>query len=143
MNIRTMKLEDMEALDKLYYQFWQERSNLHLMCSTFLRLINRDDYILLCAEVGQVVVGSIMGIVCEELYGDCRPFLVVENLVVDKESRGMRIGRALMDTVIERAREKTCSQVILVTESHRQDACKFYESIGFHPTKNKGYKMKL
>ncbi len=44
-------------------------------------------HILLAAEDGGRLVGSVMGVVCEELYGDGRPFLVVENLIVDKEQR--------------------------------------------------------
>lgn len=44
-------------------------------------------HILLAAEDGGRLVGSVMGVVCEELYGDGRPFLVVENLIVDKGQR--------------------------------------------------------
>jgi hypothetical protein len=31
----------------------------------------------------------------------------------------------------------------LVTETDRKDACNFYESVGFDPIKNKGYKKKI
>lgn len=84
-----------------------------------------------------------MGIVCEELYGDCEPFLVVEDMVVDSEHRKKGIGKLLFQELERQAILKGCVQVILVTEEVRKDACGFYESIGFHPTKNKGYKKKL
>jgi len=75
-------------------------------------------------------------------YGECRPFLLVENMVVDIAHRKKGIGRALF-ALEKRAKAKGCTQIILVTEAERRDACGFYESVGFHPTINKGYKKKL
>jgi ribosomal protein S18 acetylase RimI-like enzyme len=43
----------------------------------------------------------------------------------------------------KRAKAMDCRQTILVTETERKAACRFYESAGFHPTANKGYKKKL
>ena len=60
-------------------------------------------HILLAAEDGGRLVGSVMGVVCEELYGDGRPFLVVENLIVDKEQRRKGAGRMLRE--LEKAAE--------------------------------------
>lgn len=68
---------------------------------------------------------------------------VVEDMIVDKKYRKRGIGRALFQTLERQAVAQGCTQVILVTESERTDACGFYESIGFHPSKNKGYKKKL
>jgi len=79
----------------------------------------------------------------EELYGDCKPFLVIENMIVDSKYRKKGIGKMLIEQIEKQAKIKGCSQIILVTEMNRHDACGFYESIGFHPTANKGYKKKL
>ena len=143
MVIRNLKLEDMQALSRLYFQFWNEESDVTKMQNKFLSLQNNGNYILLCAVEENSIVGSVMGIVCEELYGSCEPFLVVENMVVDENHRKKGIGKMLFDTLEKQARTKNCTQIILVTETTREDACGFYESIGFHPTANKGYKKKL
>ena len=79
----------------------------------------------------------------EELYGDCKPFLVIENMIIDSKYRKKGIGKMLIEQIEKQAKTKGCSQIILVTEVNRYDACGFYESIGFHPTANKGYKKKL
>jgi len=143
MIIRDLVMEDIEPLFYLYSQFWNETSNVQKMMGKFSQLQNNDAYILLCAEEDEKPVGSIMGIVCEELYGDCNPFLVVENMVVDKDYRRMGVGKALFIELEKRAKARDCTQVILVTETDRKGACSFYESLGFHPTANKGYKKKL
>ena len=60
-----------------------------------------------------------MGIVCDELYGECNPFLVMEDLVVDKGYRKIGIGRALMIELEKFAKEWNCIQILFVTESDR------------------------
>jgi len=143
MKIRAMQAADLQTLARLYRQFWGEASDLHAMEQKFRALRDNEAYILLCAEEDGQVIGSVMGVVCEELYGDCKPFLVLENMIVDQTLRQKGVGRRLFEELEHRALEKNCVQMILVTEQERADACAFYESLGFHPTHNKGYKKKL
>ena len=143
MIIRNLEVGDMESLSKLYYQFWNEDSDIIKMENKFSDLQNNNAYIFLCAVEANLLVGSVMGIVCEELYGECKPFLVIENMIVDIKYRKKGIGKMLIEQIEKRAKAKGCSQIILVTEADRHDACGFYESIGFYPTANKGYKKKL
>ena len=82
MLIRPMISEDIPALAELYRQYWSEPSDVTKMHELFQKLLARDDYLLLSAVEENKLVGSVMGIVCEELYGDCRPFLLVEDLIV-------------------------------------------------------------
>ena len=110
------------------------------MKNKFFELQQNDAYILLCAVEKDNIAGSVMGIICEELYGDCQPFLLLENMIVDSAYRKKGIGKALFVELEKRAKSKGCRQIILVTETNRKDACAFYESLGFHPTANKGYK---
>ena len=67
-------------------------------------------------------MGSVMGIVCEELYGECQPFMVVEDVVVDRDHRRQGVGRALMMDLERRATERGCSYIIFVTEEDRTGA---------------------
>lgn len=76
------------------------------------------------------------------MYGDCKSFLVLENMIVDKEYRHRGIGTALISEIERRAAEK-CNQIILVTDTNRIDACKFYESVVYKPETHKGFKKKL
>ena len=141
--VRDIRQEDMSSLAALYSQFWGEKSDVEKMCDKFVQLQDNDAYILLCAEEQDKLAGSVMGIVCEELYGECEPFLVLENMVVDSDYRKRGIGKQLFVELEIRAKQKGCRQIILVTETNRNDACAFYESLGFHPTDSKGYKKKI
>lgn len=143
MIIRNICKNDLPQLARLYEQFWGDKSYPELMARQLEELERRDTHILLVAVEDDDLLGSVMGIVCEELYGDCRPFLVVENMIVDKACRRAGVGRALLAELENRAKARGCTQMILVTEKSRQDACGFYESVGFEPDKHTGYKKKL
>ena len=142
MLIRELTKEDLPALAGLYRQFWNESSDLDKMATAFQKIQLERNHILLCAEEGNVLLGSVMGVVCAELYGDCRPFLVIENMIVNRSARRKGVGRALLSTLEQQARLRDCTQMILVTEKDRLDACAFYESYGFQ-INTTGYKKKL
>lgn len=141
--IREMTAADMEALSELYTAYWGEKSNVAKMREKFSALAKNPAYIFLCAEVGGVVAGSVTGVVTEDLYGECAPFLVLENMVVAENFRRKGIGRALFSELENRARARGCSQIHLVTERRRVDAHAFYESLGFSPHSHTGFKKKI
>jgi GNAT superfamily N-acetyltransferase len=143
MEIRELKFDDLPHLALLYKNFWNEDSDIQKMEIIFDKLKNNDSYIFLCAVEDNKICGSIMGIICYELYGNCDPFLVVEDMIVDVNYRRKGIGKNLFMEIEKIAKEKKCRQILLITESFRKDACGFYESIGFDPLKNKGYKKKI
>ena len=143
MEIGRLTENDLPALAALYQQFWGEESCLEKMQATFQRLKDDPDYIFLAAKSDQRLVGSVMGIVCEELYGDCVPFMVVEDVIVDKARRREGIGSALMCELEKYATERDCGYILFVTESERTDAQRFYESLGYKPDAYKGFKKRL
>lgn len=135
-------IEDIPRLDEIYRQFWNEPSDAEKMKVTFHRLQEDDAYIFLSAVENNNLVGTVMGIVCGELYGSCRPFLLIENLIVDRGHRTKGIARALLAELEMRAKGRDCHQMILVTEANRKDACAFYKANGFQ-LNNAGFKKKL
>lgn len=142
MVIRELKKADLPALAGLYRQFWNEQSDIGKMEAAFDRITAAETHILLCAEENGRLTGSVMGVVCAELYGDCRPFLVIENMIVDGDSRRGGVGKALLAALERRAKARNCTQMILVTEKDRLDAGAFYEAYGFQKNTT-GYKKKL
>ncbi len=143
MNIREIDKNDLGSLIKLYQEFWGDISNLQKMQSLYDKLIKNPDYIILCAEIEQKVVGTLMGIVCYELYGDCKPFIVMENLVIEPNYRKKGIAKALLTELEKIAKNKNCSQVQFITEKNRKDAVSFYSSMGFNPSSHIGFKKLL
>jgi ribosomal protein S18 acetylase RimI-like enzyme len=141
--IRNLKLSDMEALAKLHNQFGGGDSCALKMRTKFEEIITNESYILICAGEGGMLAGSAMGVVFEELFGDCSPTLLVENFIVDRDFKHRGIGKALFAELEKRARARNCRQVLLVTEAYREEACGFYESVGFSPLTHRGFKKKL
>lgn len=143
MEIRKIKIEDLESLAQLYKYFWNEDSDLSKMEKSFNKIKDNPNYIILNALINQKIVGTITGIICEDLYGDCSPYLVIENFIVDEQQRRKGIGRKLLSTLESIAKQNGCCQVILITDTERSDAQAFYESCGYPKGKNVGYKKKL
>lgn len=134
---------DLPALARLYKQFWNEESAPEKMRRTFLRLSPNPAYIFLGAKRNDTLAGSVMGIVCEELYGDCRPFMVVEDVIVDSGHRRNGIGARLMRELERHAISRNCAYILFVTENARADAIRFYTSLGYDPDAYRGFKKRL
>ncbi|MDX5475033.1 MAG: GNAT family N-acetyltransferase [Bacillaceae bacterium] len=143
MIIREMIAEDISQLEQLYRQFWDETSCIETMSKQFNELHKNNSHLFISAIENNKLLGSVMGVICEELYGDCKPFLVLENMIVDKNYRNKGVGKALVSELEKIATQRGCSQVIFVTERDRVDAVKFYESVGYSSQTHIGFKKKL
>lgn len=143
MRIRVLNGGDLEQLSRLYEQFWGEVSSIDLMQRTFTRIQASPDYHILVAEVEGDIAGSIYGVICHELYGSCKPFLVIENFIVDRSARHQGIGKKLLEEMEKFAQERECSQIIFITESDRTDTIRFYKSAGYNPNTHTGFKKSI
>ena len=143
MIIEHLKHSDLPQLADLYRVFWNENSSIEKMESTFCRLSENPDYNILVARDNEHIIGSLMGIICHELYGDCDPFMVIEDVVVDPDHRRKGIGSQLMKSIEGIASDAGCSYIIFVTEQTRIEAHRFYASLGYDPDQYKGFKKRL
>lgn len=66
----------------------------------------------------------------------------IESVRVSSKHRGKRIGHALFEHAITRARAAGCGLVQLTTDKQRAEAKRFYESLGFSAT-HEGMKLEL
>ncbi|MDJ0867075.1 MAG: GNAT family N-acetyltransferase [Myxococcota bacterium] len=143
MKIERLAVADLPHLAELFEHFWGEASSLETMRSTFTRLAENSAYILLAAKQDGRLIGFVMGIICEELYGDGRPFMIIEDLIVAKDVRRRGAGRALMLEMEKRAIQRQCRQIIFVTEADRTDSIRFYASLGYDAGAHRGFKKRL
>jgi GNAT superfamily N-acetyltransferase len=61
---------------------------------------------------------------------------VVEDVVIRNDLQGKGIGKEMMNFAIDVSRKKGCYKMILSSHLRRENAHKFYESLGF---KKHGY----
>jgi len=81
--IERITKNDIEELSKLYEELSEKKSNLESFYKTFEKINSDESYILVGArDENNKLVGTVMGIICYELNSDCRPFMVIENIVV-------------------------------------------------------------
>lgn len=141
--IRKAKREDLNEVAILYKEFWGDNSNVERMHERFEFISQDTRYCLLVAELNLKIVGTIFGVVCDELYGECLPFMVMEDLIVISSHKRTGVATRLISRLEEYAKQMKCTQIQFITESNRNDAIRFYESIGFDSTKSIGFKKKL
>lgn len=141
--IRNLNDKDLADVAELYTLFWNDSMDVSKMKQKFSGVSKNPNYIFLCAEENGRVIGTIQGIVCEELYGECLPFLVMENFVVAEKFRGKGVGRQLLKELEKIGKERKCSQIIFITETDRKDTIEFYEKVGFNSTSHRGFKKSL
>ena len=89
------------------------------------------------------LVGSLVGIFCHDIVGECEPFMLIENVIVKTNQRGLGIGKQLMTFIEEYTRKNSCYYIIFVSSAHRKEAHKFYDSIGYTLDFHKGFKKTL
>ena len=142
MEIGRVETSDLPAIGRLHAHFWGEVSDAEAMAETLRRLDGDPDHVLLAARVDGECVGTATGVVCHGLYGGSDSYLVIEDVVVDPAHRRRGAATALLAELERFARERACKQMVLLSESCREDAAGLYESAGF-AARWTGYKKKL
>jgi GNAT superfamily N-acetyltransferase len=141
--IKKISADDLKGLKILYEDGFEDMVDFEKMGEVFNAIRDKPEYYLLCARSDGKVVGSAMGILCQELYGKCLPFMVIENLVVLSGYRRSGIARKLLNYLEELAVQHKCTMIILVASEHRSGAHRLYESMGYGEDKVRGFRKKL
>ena len=145
MKIRSATPDDLDALFDLNKQI----NELHHLYApqafvapseedrTFLiNMLADEERLFLVAEEGQQVLGFITATITQNetisfLIKD--PICRIGTIVVDENQKSKGVGRALMATVEQWARESGASQVRLEVMEFNRDAQQFYDRLGFTP----------
>ncbi len=131
LSIENVSLDDVQPLAELYEELTGGPSNLEKMAQNLRRIKEDPDYIVLVAKEEDLIVGSVMGIICLDLVGDCRPFMVIENVIVKGLWHGKEIGTQLMEEIEKIGSARNCYYTMLVSGGHRKEAHQFYEKVGY------------
>ncbi|WP_028775503.1 GNAT family N-acetyltransferase [Shimazuella kribbensis] len=81
--------------------------------------------IVYLAIAGDRVVGQI------KLKRNWNKYAYIEEILVDKQYRGLNIGKKLIQQAIQWAKVGKMPGIMLETQNNNVAACKFYESCGF------------
>ncbi|MFJ4108462.1 GNAT family N-acetyltransferase [Oerskovia enterophila] len=97
---------------------------------------------LVVADVGGEVMGVMQLTFVPGISRRGATRLLVEAVRVDSRLRGQGIGRAMMAWAHERGRERGASLAQLTSDKAREDAHRFYRSLGYAQS-HEGFKLPL
>lgn len=97
---------------------------------------------LIAVELGGKIVATMQITYLPYFASGARWRAQFESVHVDADLRGKGIGGTLIRWAIEQAREFGAGMIQLTSNKARQDAHRFYESLGFART-HEGFKLKL
>lgn len=96
---------------------------------------------VIVAEEDGEVIGTSMLTVVPNLTHDGKPWIIVENVVVDNKYRRIGAGKLLMEYIKTKALETGCCKIQLMSDKRRtEEAHKFYKAIGYNATAE-GFRM--
>lgn len=97
----------------------------------FLRYRNYPDYNVYVAEADGVIVGTFSLMIVDSIAHGGVPFGIVEDVAVHPDCQRKGIGQRMMQFAMTHCREKRCYKLALSSHLKREQAHKFYESLGF------------
>ncbi|MFD1177871.1 GNAT family N-acetyltransferase [Paenibacillus puldeungensis] len=140
--IRKATHEDASGLSELFVELVGEQSDIGALKKQLLFVDTQPNYYVAVACLDNKVVGTAMGIVCVDLVGNCAPFLLIENVVVSSKCQKLGIGKKLMTELENFAIQHHCNFILLASSHEREEAHRFYESLGYKD-KKKGFFKQL
>ncbi len=143
MKISTITENDLSELSRLYQQLIPNEISVSKMKKVLDGNKNNSNHIILVAKDNEKLVGTLSAVTCEILFGQCKSFMVIEDVVVDESHRRAGVGIALMKYIEEYARNNNCSYIMLITDSDRSGSKKFYESLGYKTKEYCAFKKQL
>lgn len=135
--------DDLPGLKYLYEDAFGSITDLDKMASLFDEIKDNANQIILVAKEDNKILGSVLGVICYELIGDCSPFMVLEDVAVLKSHRRLGIAKNLLLEMELQAKQKNCNMILFVSSSHREGAHKLYDSLGYGADKVNGYRKRL
>ncbi len=143
MNISPVTEHDLPELAALYQQLLPNDFSIQKMQQVLGNNRQNPNHTVLIAKVDGKVVGSLLAMTCEMLFGQCKSFMVIEDVVVDQQHRRLGVGTALLRTIEGQARETGCAYIMLITESGQVDTRRFYQSNGYKTDEHCAFKKHL
>ncbi|CAG7646567.1 GNAT family N-acetyltransferase [Paenibacillus allorhizosphaerae] len=141
--IREAEAKDAAEIERLYRLLLPDDGRIHVLGERLEEIRNDpNQYCVVYDDEGRVIGTVLLHICLDPMYGK-RPFALVENVVVDPNSRGKGVGNKLFGHLEQCCRERDCTEMLLLSSSYRAEAHRFFERQGFSGTERKGFVKRL
>ncbi len=142
--VRRAESHDLSGILALYRELRPLDPELALDAArdAFRDLTARNDVHIVVCEVGQILVATCMLAIIPNLASGARPFGVIEHVVTLSTHRSRGYGRRVLEHALDLAWSMRCYKVMLLSGTHRTDAHRLYESVGFVGNVESGFVAK-
>ena len=138
-----MENEIFELLD-LYEQLEQNEVKINeIEAKKIWKIIKSQNIKYFIAKNNGKIISSCYICIIPNFTRNGKSIGFIENVITDKEFRRKGIGRKVIKNAIEYAKRQNCYKIILQSGIKRNEAHKFYESIGFNGETKKAYEIRL
>ena len=133
LKIRRATIDDVANILKIYAKALDNGKVLPLEKAKeiFLKQQQYPDYKVFVAESDNEIVGTFALLIMENMAHLGTPSAVVEDVVVLPNHQGKGIGKIMMKFALKYAKENGCYKMSLSSNLRREQAHKFYKSLGF------------
>lgn len=132
--IRTAEKNDLKKILELYHELTEDpedKISLQEGEEKFAKLKTYPDYNLYVAEYKGEIIGTFALLIMDNLAHRGEPSSIVEDVAIRKDMQGKGAGREIMNFAMNISRQKGCYKMVLSSHLRREDAHRFYESLGF------------
>ena len=145
MTVRRIKKTDLDNLILLYEHLHDNDivTSKEALGKIWEKIIDSDFFIYFVIEIDNVIVCSCNLTIIPNLTRGGKSIGLIENVVTHLNHRNKGLGKVIMNEAIEVAKNQGCYKVMLLSDSRRIEAHKFYESLGFSSDNKIGYIKKL
>ena len=143
LHIRDVQADDLHELQTLYIHL--DRHDIS--CTPEEAAAILDDFLrprgnaILIGTIDHTLVATCTLVVVPNLTRGGKPYALIENVVTHADWRKRGFGAAILKAAIARAWDHGCYKVMLMTGSKRPETLRFYETVGFSPSKT-GFQMR-
>ena len=137
--IRTATMKDLSSILPLYKYLGMDDGGVLTLKDAkkiFIKMKRYPDYKLYIVRMDKEIVGTFALLIMDNIGHAGVPSGIVENVVVHPDYRRKSVGRRMMEFAMDYCRKKGCYKMALSSNLNRNDAHRFYESLGF---KKHGY----
>ncbi len=138
--VEKIKEDDLWQLSKLYSELVEKKSSITKMMKVYSKLNKDSNYYLLGLKINDKLIGSAMTIICYDLTMNCRPFMVVENVIIANKYRNNGYGTVLFNKIENIAKKYECYYIVLISSKKRNKFHGFYKKLGFNSKDNLAFK---
>jgi len=139
------KREDITGILELYKQLYENKVSSDTLeeANKAWDNIETSNIKYFLAKDNDKIIGSCYICIIPSLAFNGKSIGFIEHVIVDENYRRKGIGKKLLETAIEYAKENNCYKVVLQSGIKRIEAHKLYEKLGFNGKSKKAYELRF